>query len=384
MGFRDAWMRVGKVAKASEVQGSNSSAFPQPLHLVLVEEPEAHLHAQVQQVFVRQAYSVLRNHDSLGSDDTLSTQLVVSTHSSHVAHESDIASLRYFRRLPASKECPVPTSAVSNLSEVFGVESNTKEFVARYLRATHCDLFFADAAILVEGTAERMLIPHFIKCQFPKLHRCYVTLLEIGGSHAHRLRPLIEHLGLTTLIITDLDSQSEQSPYKSTPPQRNSKQRSGNPTLRKWVPGKASVDELLDLSSDEKILADVNKPHYTVRVAYQTPVEICFDKQAGSFEMLSSTFEDAIVLENTDVFGNLQGTGMVKKFAEAINEYSNPNQFRDNISEVVRSGDKGSFALDLLFLTSPDTLNVPAYIDEGLKWLEEELIPINHEADKTT
>ena len=94
MSFRDAWMRVGKAAA--------TDALIPPLHLVLIEEPEAHLHTQVQQVFIRQAYKVLRKHSDLGASKALKTQLVVSTHSSHIAHECDFDHLRYFRRLPAA------------------------------------------------------------------------------------------------------------------------------------------------------------------------------------------------------------------------------------------------------------------------------------------
>ena len=43
--FRDGWMRKGKASSSTEAI--------EPLHLVLVEEPEAHLHMQVQQVFIR-------------------------------------------------------------------------------------------------------------------------------------------------------------------------------------------------------------------------------------------------------------------------------------------------------------------------------------------
>lgn len=73
------------------------------------------------------------------------------------------------------------------VSEVFGSESENERFVTRYLRAQHTDLFFADAAILVEGAAERMLVPNFIRAHYDELNQCYITLLEIGGSHAHRL-----------------------------------------------------------------------------------------------------------------------------------------------------------------------------------------------------
>lgn len=114
MSFRDAWMRVGKASKGTTITSI------EPLHLVLVEEPEAHLHAQVQQVFIKKAYAVLRAHEDLGESKNLRTQLVVSTHSSHVAHETSFSCLRYFRRLPAGMAAKVPVSTVINLSEVFG------------------------------------------------------------------------------------------------------------------------------------------------------------------------------------------------------------------------------------------------------------------------
>ena len=80
----------------------------------------------------------------------------------------------------------IPVSTVINLSEVFGAGKETARFVTRYLRAQHADLFFADAVILVEGPAERMIVPNFIRLKFEALSKSYITLLEIGGSHAQR------------------------------------------------------------------------------------------------------------------------------------------------------------------------------------------------------
>jgi len=59
MAFRDSWMQVGKAKNRTP-----DDPIP-PLHLVLIEEPEVHLHTQVQQVFIRQAYKILRNHRDL-------------------------------------------------------------------------------------------------------------------------------------------------------------------------------------------------------------------------------------------------------------------------------------------------------------------------------
>ena len=81
LSFRDAWMLVGKAEK--KTTESNEDVFLPPLHLVMLEEPEAHLHAQVQQVFIRKAYDILRKHDNLGDKSNFTTQLVVSTHQSH-------------------------------------------------------------------------------------------------------------------------------------------------------------------------------------------------------------------------------------------------------------------------------------------------------------
>ena len=95
--------------------------------------------------------------------------MIVSTHSSHIAHELDFTNLRYFSREPVKEKGKIPLATVVNLSETFGDENDTSKFAARYIKSTHCDLFFADAVILVEGSAERMLVPHFIRHHFTKL-----------------------------------------------------------------------------------------------------------------------------------------------------------------------------------------------------------------------
>lgn len=291
MSFRDGWMKVGKAAKTALAE-TNQAFFPPPLHLILIEEPEAHLHAQVQQVFIRKAYELLRNHSNLRGNTKLSTQLVVSTHSSHIAHECKFSCLRYFRRKPALTAGEVPIATVVNLSEVFGGIPDTQRFVTRYLKAVHADLFFADAAILVEGPAERILVPHFVSKDFQELNQCYVTLLEIGGSHAHRLRKLIEHLGLTTLVITDLDA-AESPGGQSVPPARGKQQVTRNATLKTWHPGFESLDGLLTATEDQKIKRYDDL--FSVRVAYQFPLQVKLDDKSSPVEALPNTFEDALL-----------------------------------------------------------------------------------------
>jgi predicted ATP-dependent endonuclease of OLD family len=365
MSFRDGWMRVGKAGKKVLTETKEAS-FP-TLHLVLVEEPEAHLHAQVQQVFIRKAYEILRNHTDLKDKTILTTQLVVSTHSSHIAHECEFSCLRYFRRLPAQKDVnEVPTAVVVNLSEVFGKKEETQQFVTRYLKTTHCDLFFADAAILVEGPAERMLVPYFIRQHFKDLNQSYITVLEIGGSHAHRLQPLIDHLGLTTLVITDLDASDSSG--KSVQPERNKNLATRNTTLKNWVPKKEQIDDLIDLKSEEKVKK--GDQFYSVRAAYQCPAKVNLNGAGDTEEALSNTFEDALVFENLPLFKDLKGSGLITKIRDAIQNSKSTNDLGQTMFEALRTGKKAEFALELLDLEKPEELNVPTYIKEGLTWLQ--------------
>ena len=367
MSFRDAWMRVGKASKGAVV------ASTEPLHLVLIEEPEAHLHAQVQQVFIKKAYDVLRAHEDLGDNSRLRTQLVVSTHSSHVAHETSFDCLRYFRRLPAGMVARVPVSTVINLHEVFGGGDATERFVTRYLRAHHADLFFADAVILVEGPAERMMLPNFIRANYDKLNQSYITLLEIGGSHAHRLRPLIDHLGLLTLIVTDLDTL-DFTTQKSIQPAIGSGQITDNDTLKSWVPAITDVDALINADAATKTLDAEEDALFAVRVAYQMPLAVTVPGAVAAETAYPYTFEDALAFENLDFFAGLAGHGLVRKFRDAIEAGGGVQAIGQKMYEALRDGKKAEFALDVILAEGFDALTVPRYIAEGLEWLQERLI----------
>jgi predicted ATP-dependent endonuclease of OLD family len=378
MSFRDGWMREGKAKKQ---EGILDDDVIEPLHLVLVEEPEAHLHVQVQQVFIRKAYSVLRKHDFLEENPGFSTQLIISTHSSHIAREADFSDLRYFKRLPECADCGVATAKVINLSDVFGKEDDTDKFVTRYLQTTHCDLFFADAAILVEGSAENMLMPHFIKNKYPELRQRYISVLSINGRHSHRLGPLIDRLCLPTLVISDLDSVEQSGHHKAVCPERNKKLISGNYAITGWLIKENDLDKLFDLPSEKKIINKDTPYEYSIRIAYQIPEKIMYE--GAETEALSSTFEDCLVYANYELFKSLNfeedDTGsLVKEVNTSMSESKTFDDLHQRIYSALRDGksdQKAEFALDLIYSIDPADLTIPSYIKEGLDWLQELLCP---------
>src|SRR5262249_15942920 len=89
-----------------------------PFHLVFIEEPEAHLHVQLQQVFITKINEIIPDEAPL-----YRTQLVVTTHSPHIIYESSFTPIRYFQRasLPESGHY----SNVLNLSKFHENEPET-------------------------------------------------------------------------------------------------------------------------------------------------------------------------------------------------------------------------------------------------------------------
>lgn len=325
------------------------------MQLVLIEEPEAHLHAQVQKVFINKAYNILRNHDLLRDKDQYSTQMIVSTHSTHIALETEFSSLRYFKRCLIN-DTRIPCCKIVNLSNIFGEDNATQKFVSRYIKLTHCDLFFADAIIMVEGSAERILFPKFIELVTPKLENNYITIIEIGGSHAHKLRPLIEALDVFTLIISDVDTIGDDN--KNCFPSRNRNIKTNNAILKEWIPQKDSYDELIKLKLDDKITSKI-------MVCYQIPI-IYEREEQSNIEFLPHTFEDALIYSNIDFFMKL-GTndGLTKKLIDAIKQLDS-----EQIYNEIKQIKKAEIAINLLYSDKIENIIVPKYITDGLKFIE--------------
>lgn len=383
MAFRDEWMKVGKASKDKK----EDEEF-EPLHVVLIEEPEAHLHAQVQQVFIKEAYRRLRDHQNLKDSCLFKTQLIVSTHSNHIVEQVDFSSLRYFRR--NVNHDLIPTSTVINLSHIFDSDNDAIKFAKKYLKLTHADLFFADAVILVEGIAEKLLVPLFIKDYYEKLNSAYISILEIGGRHAHTLQSLIEELGIVTLIITDIDSvKLENSKWKKARVEKWKGLKTGNSTLKNWIPKVEEIDILVDL--DESL-----KQSGFIKVAYQYSTKVsllkkknCKDlkfrkgrrvnplkrRKSKYFVFYPYTFEHALIFENLNLFNKKKNNLFSKRLSNTLqNTESLICVVNGLYKDIDRSFSKAEFALDLLYL---DGLKPPQYIKEGLDWLQDVLLQLN-------
>lgn len=366
--------------KASRLTPPKGS--PAAVHLVMVEEPEAHLHVQVQRIFPDKAHKLISPTSEEHSG--LNSQLLISTHSSHLAHAQNFDRLRYVRRVAKQPLCGMPSTKIINLGDVFGTDNETRLFAERYFRVQHTDMLFADASIFVEGTAERMLIPLFIERDFPELSERYVSFLDIGGSHAHRLKPLVEKLGIPTVVITDID------PVLKTKAVHIDDQpglECGNDTLTGWHPKLTTIADFKNLKEEQFVWSE--KPDLKVRFAWQLPIDV-----AGG--RWPSSFEDSLILSNLKWFETLgeeqdknpekskpkkKLTGTLAKAVSLVKAHPDHKDLSRELHEMLRENfSKGDFAATLFErINAGAAIDCPTYISTALTWLQGHLSPTGKE-----
>ncbi|QWT21250.1 ATP-dependent endonuclease [Bacillus sp. NP157] len=337
---------------------------PRPTsHLIFVEEPEAHLHPQMQEVFIAQLQKAVKELSKEYPDQPeWKVQFVITTHSPHVANAATFEAVRYFLNNPPDAGELRHTTVKDFKKGAALIPAPDKGFLHQYMTLTKCDLYFADKAIMVEGATERILMPRLRELvdetlqDGRKLARQYVTTIEVGGAFAHLLYPLVDFLELKTLIITDLDSTKGVAK-----PDKNGKdairyvkcpviegERTANSAIRHFF-REDGEDELPQFKPKELLKLNANqKIRGSRRIAYQVP-------ELEDPGHCARSFEDALILANPERFGLPQDVDAGSAWEKA--------------EDLASAESKADIALR--YAINEKEWAVPRYIREGLTWLSD-------------
>ena len=182
--------------------GSESEGFP----LLLVEEPEAHLHPQRQLRLMQ----FLQQKAKEARADSQKIQIIVTTHSPNLASAIQLDNLVL---LSSGKAFPLCAGRTELDPSDYG-------FLSRFLDVTKANLFFARGLMIVEGDAENILLPTLARILQRDLTRNGVSIVNVGGIGLRRFARIYQRkdpatdgvIPVPVACVTDLDVMPDCAP----------------------------------------------------------------------------------------------------------------------------------------------------------------------------
>jgi len=146
--------------------GANAKVFP----VLVIEEPEAHLHPAMQYKFLKFLRDNVQNK---------ARQIFITSHSTHITSAVMLDEIICLNQSNGSVNIGYPGKTFPDTDE----GKSQKAFVQRFLDATRSDMLFAKNIILVEGLAEQLLMGTFARYINKSIEDSHVAVVNIGGRY---------------------------------------------------------------------------------------------------------------------------------------------------------------------------------------------------------
>lgn len=354
-------------AKTDFMGSSNVKAFS----VLAVEEPEAHLHPQMQYLFLQ----FLRDN----INDGHVKQVFVTSHSPSLVAKVDLNELFCLHK-DSDGETKIYTP-----KKVFEGDDPGKKFIQRYLDATRADMLFADGIIFVEGLAEQILLPVFADLMkvYDQWLKKHIIVVNINGRYFDHFIKLYDSknenaLNIKVACITDRD------------PVRKEKGKADARFKACWPIEYGAAPENYDYKEHSSQLVKDYEKHPNIRFFSQDA-----KGKTLEYEIARQNFtnKNLVVdsLSNSEEIKELLGA---KNLQEALDRcksndlkelYSSDKIWENEgdrhialvASRYLSSVAKGVNSLELanvlndLGLGEKDQFEVPNYIKEAIKWVLE-------------
>jgi putative ATP-dependent endonuclease of the OLD family len=309
-------------AKARETEDIDLGAL-------LIEEPEAHLHPQLQTVLIDHLAAVCSS--SRGASKTVRNegmppvQVFLTTHSPTLAARVNLDALNILHL------------AENNIPECFAVRESAlepveKKKLQRFLDVTKAQIFFAKAVILVEGISEALMMPVLAHQLGRDLEHYRVSVVNIQSTSFDSFAKLFWEGGLKlpAAIVTDSD------PDKSC------------------FPLAADDNETSARAKNIKALEKGNVRVFFAAKTFEYDLAL-----AGNAELMATEYKQ---------LRPQKGVTMLKAIAAGRDEVDRARRFFENFDAKT---DKASFAQRMAetLATTQQAFNIPQYLKDAISYV---------------
>lgn len=306
-----------------------------------IEEPEAHLHPNLQRLIFRN-YLQSRSTSKEEGKGSGSTTILMTTHSPHIASITPLLNF-IFLRLSEDR-----TSTIAVSTADLGLSKRHIADLERYIDVNRGELLFSRGIVLVEGEAEKFLLPVFAKMIGIDLDELGISICSIAGTDFF---PYLTFLGphglnIPVVALTDFDPRK---------PKRDG-------TLRNPLGPARVVNQMMKAILDSGLWDSMS-----------------FD------DVLEASSEHGIFMGSYTLEVDLLNSGLGKEFSAVMDKIGQSKQMKTRmrgwakkpdkfdplkfLSDIERVG-KARFAQRLAaVIAASDSENIPEYIKNGIEYI---------------